>query len=69
MHLGHVFDDGPNSQPRYCINATVLEFRPARTLIRRAGCAGRRNCREQRPHRLCSTTLTAVRRAPWTIFV
>lgn len=28
MHLGHVFDDGPSGQPRFCINATVLEFRP-----------------------------------------
>jgi peptide methionine sulfoxide reductase msrA/msrB len=27
IHLGHVFDDGPNGQPRYCINATVLEFK------------------------------------------
>ena len=26
IHLGHVFDDGPNGMPRYCINATVLEF-------------------------------------------
>jgi peptide methionine sulfoxide reductase msrA/msrB len=26
IHLGHVFADGPNGQPRYCINATVLEF-------------------------------------------
>lgn len=32
IHLGHVFPDGPNGQPRYCINATVLDFvpRPAR---------------------------------------
>ena len=28
IHLGHVFPDGPNGMPRYCINATVLEFRP-----------------------------------------
>lgn len=28
IHLGHVFDDGPNGQRRYCINATVLEFKP-----------------------------------------
>ena len=28
IHLGHVFDDGPNGLPRYCINATVLEFIP-----------------------------------------
>ncbi len=28
IHLGHVFDDGPNGQKRYCINATVLEFKP-----------------------------------------
>ncbi|PQJ55087.1 peptide-methionine (S)-S-oxide reductase [Psychrosphaera saromensis] len=27
IHLGHKFDDGPNGQPRYCINATVLEFK------------------------------------------
>ena len=26
IHLGHVFPDGPNGKPRYCINATVLEF-------------------------------------------
>ena len=26
-HLGHVFPDGPNGLPRYCINATVLEFK------------------------------------------
>ena len=28
IHLGHVFPDGPNGQSRYCINATVLEFKP-----------------------------------------
>lgn len=28
IHLGHVFDDGPNGQRRYCINATVLDFIP-----------------------------------------
>ena len=28
IHLGHVFNDGPNGRPRYCINATVLEFKP-----------------------------------------
>lgn len=28
IHLGHVFDDGPDGKPRYCINATVLEFQP-----------------------------------------
>ncbi len=28
IHLGHVFADGPNGLPRYCINATVLEFQP-----------------------------------------
>lgn len=28
IHLGHVFDDGPNGQRRFCINATVLEFIP-----------------------------------------
>lgn len=31
IHLGHVFDDGPNGQPRYCINATVLDFIPRQT--------------------------------------
>jgi len=27
IHLGHVFPDGPNGQPRFCINATVLDFK------------------------------------------
>ena len=27
IHLGHVFPDGPNGLPRYCINATVLDFK------------------------------------------
>ena len=27
IHLGHVFSDGPNGLNRYCINATVLEFK------------------------------------------
>ena len=27
IHLGHVFSDGPNGLPRYCINATVLNFK------------------------------------------
>lgn len=26
IHLGHVFNDGPNGQRRFCINATVLDF-------------------------------------------
>ena len=28
IHLGHVFNDGPGGRPRYCINATVLDFVP-----------------------------------------
>jgi len=32
IHLGHVFPDGPNGMPRYCINATVLEFIPREDL-------------------------------------
>ena len=31
IHLGHVFPDGPNGMPRYCINATVLDFFPYET--------------------------------------
>ena len=31
IHLGHVFPDGPNGMPRYCINATVLDFKPRPT--------------------------------------
>lgn len=27
-HLGHVFDDGPEGKPRYCINSLALQFVP-----------------------------------------
>ena len=36
IHLGHVFDDGPNGMPRYCINATVLEFIPRESIANRS---------------------------------
>ena len=36
IHLGHVFDDGPNGMPRYCINATVLEFIPRESITSRS---------------------------------
>ena len=27
-HLGHLFDDGPNGLPRYCMNSASLDLRP-----------------------------------------
>ena len=31
IHLGHVFDDAPGGKQRFCINASVLEFKPRKS--------------------------------------